>query len=59
MVKNSVYSGMVNMRKLTMINPAALAVPGAGEDLQGKGGEAIKAERRRRNDRRASDRRTT
>ena len=59
MVKNSVYSGMVNMRKLTMINPAALAVPGSGEENQNKGGETIKTERRRRNDRRASDRRST
>lgn len=59
MVKNSVYSGMVNMRKLTMINPAALATPSAGDEMAGKGAEVIRTERRRRNERRSGDRRTS
>ncbi len=57
MEKNSVYSGMVNMRKLTMFNPAAFSASYAGDDKDGKGPNVIRTERRHRNDRRSSDRR--
>lgn len=51
---NSVYSGMVNMRKLTKINPAALASPPVGSEA-GKSLSSVGSERRRHNDRRSSD----
>lgn len=57
MEKNSVYNGMVNMRKLTMINPAALMGSPAGDGRGAKGNGATGYERRRRNERRSSDRR--
>ncbi len=56
MERNSVYNGMVNMRKLTLINPAALMAPVSGGD-RNKGGGPEVFERRRRSDRRRSDRR--
>ncbi len=59
MEKNSIYSGMVNMRKLTMFNPAAFAGAVSGDDKDGKHAGAVKSERRRRNDRRSSDRRSS
>ena len=57
MEHNSVYNGMVNMRKLTMINPAALMVAASGAD-RGKSSGSAGYERRRRSERRrSSDRR--
>lgn len=56
MERNSVYNGMVNMRKLSLINPAALIGPiAAGSRNKGGGPEVF--ERRRRSDRRRSSRR--
>ncbi len=57
MEKNSIYSDMVNMRKLTMFNPAAFAGAVSGDNKEGKSAGTAKSERRRRNDRRSSDRR--
>jgi hypothetical protein len=56
MERNRVYNGMVNMRKLTMINPAAMMGPISGGG-RNKGGGPEVFERRRRSDRRSSGRR--
>lgn len=57
MEKNSIYHGMVNMRKLTMINPAALMGPSSGDGRSARDNGTIGYERRRRNERRISDNR--
>lgn len=59
MNKSSVYSGMVNMRKLTMFNPAAFAGSSSGDERIGKeDAGSVRSERRRRNERRNDNRRS-
>lgn len=58
MDRSNSYSGMVNMRKLTMFNAAAFGSPSAMDKATKEMGTQ-KGERRMRNDRRRSDRRSS
>lgn len=58
MDRSNSYSGMVNMRKLTMFNAAAFGSSSAADKASKEMG-IQKGERRMRNDRRRTDRRSS